>query len=278
MNIYSDSSHSTLKYLKDSKANIPNLLIITGDFNIYDSIWDSSFPYYSSISDNLIIITDSFNLDLSILTDQVPTRYSDTISESNSVIDLMFLQSGLIELNNHSIHPDWQLTSEHVLLTVSILIAETNINSSKLSIMKNSEEEALFIKDISSIIKNLDVSDISDIDKLENVVNTLASNTEHAWRKNFKLVNITRYSKSWWNEDCNWSLKSYRTSRTLEDWKIFKKTVKSSKWSFFDFKIQKIANKKQESWELMSWINKCKLSATKVIKYNDQLCLTIDTL
>ena len=180
MNIYSDSSHSTLKYLKDSKANIPNLLIITGDFNIYDSIWDSSFPYYSSISDNLIIITDSFNLDLSILTDQVPTRYSDTISESNSVIDLMFLQSGLIELNNHSIHPDWQLTSEHVLLTVSILIAETNINSSKLSIMKNSEEEALFIKDISSIIKNLDVSDISDIDKLENVVNTLASNTEHA--------------------------------------------------------------------------------------------------
>ena len=180
MNIYTDSSHSTLKYLKDSKANIPNLLIITGDFNIYDSIWDSSFPYYSSISDNLIIITDSFNLDLSILTDQVPTRYSDTISESNSVIDLMFLQSGLIELNNHSIHPDWQLTSEHVLLTVSILIAETNINSSKLSIMKNSEEEALFIKDISSIIKNLDVSDISDIDKLENVVNTLASNTEHA--------------------------------------------------------------------------------------------------
>ena len=46
--------------------------------------------------------------------------------------------------------------------------------------MKNSEEEALFIKNISSIIKNLDVSDISDIDKLENVVNTLASNTEHA--------------------------------------------------------------------------------------------------
>ena len=180
MNVYSDSSHSTLKYLKDSKANIPNLLIMTGDFNIYDSIWDSSFPHYSSISDNLIIITDSFNLDLSILTDQVPTRYSDTISESNSVIDLMFLQSGLIELNNHSIHPDWQLTSEHVPLTVSILIAETNINSSKLSIMKNSEEEALFIKDISSIIKNLDVSDISDIDKLENIVNTLASNTEHA--------------------------------------------------------------------------------------------------
>jgi len=63
--------------------------------------------------------------------------------------------------------------------------------------MKNSEEEALFIKNISSIIKNLDVSDISNIDKLENIVNTLASNTEHTWGKNSKLVNVTRYSKSW---------------------------------------------------------------------------------
>ena len=34
MNIYSDSSHSALKYLKNSEANIQNLLIMTGDFNI----------------------------------------------------------------------------------------------------------------------------------------------------------------------------------------------------------------------------------------------------
>jgi len=38
MNVYSDSSHSTLKYLKDTKVNVPNLLIMTGDFNIRDSI------------------------------------------------------------------------------------------------------------------------------------------------------------------------------------------------------------------------------------------------
>ena len=69
--------------------------------------------------------------------------------------------------------------------------------------MKNSKKEASFIKDVSSIIKNLDVSDMSDINKLENIVNIFASNTEHAWRKNSKLVNVTRHSKSWWNEDCN---------------------------------------------------------------------------
>ena len=38
MNIYSDSSHSTLKYFKNAKANIHNLLIMTGDFNIQNSL------------------------------------------------------------------------------------------------------------------------------------------------------------------------------------------------------------------------------------------------
>jgi len=107
MNVYSDSSHSALKYLKDTEVNILNLLIMTGDFNIRDSIWNPSFPHHSTISDDLIIIADSFNLDLSIPTNQVPTRYSDMVSKANSVINLMFLQSRSNELNNHSIHPEW---------------------------------------------------------------------------------------------------------------------------------------------------------------------------
>ena len=36
MNIYSDLSHSALKYLKDTEVNINNLLIMIGDFNIRD--------------------------------------------------------------------------------------------------------------------------------------------------------------------------------------------------------------------------------------------------
>jgi len=91
MNVYSDSFHSALKYLKDTEVNIDNVLVMTGNFNIRDSLWDISFPHHSSISDDLLIIVDSFNLTLSSPTNPCSTRYSDTEGISNSVLDLMFL-------------------------------------------------------------------------------------------------------------------------------------------------------------------------------------------
>ena len=91
LNIYSDSSHSALKYLKDTEANINNVVLMTGDFNIRDSLWDLTFPFHSSISNDLITLADSFNLAFSSLTNPCLTRYSDTLGKSNSVIDLMFL-------------------------------------------------------------------------------------------------------------------------------------------------------------------------------------------
>jgi len=36
LNIYSDSSQSALKYLKDTESSIHNVIIMTGDFNIRD--------------------------------------------------------------------------------------------------------------------------------------------------------------------------------------------------------------------------------------------------
>jgi len=220
MNVYSDSSHTALKYLKDAEVNISNLLIMTGDFNIRDSIWYSSFPHHSSFSDNLMIIVDSFNLKLLLSTNHVPTKYSNSDTRSNLVIDLMFLQSGSTEINTYSIHPDLCLSSDHAPLSVMIAIKEENIDSFKSSIAKNSEEEKNFIKDVLVAIKNIDISDLSDHSK------------------------ITKHSKSWWNDNCNRTLNKYRTTRNLENWKAFKSTVKSTKHIFFDDKIQEIANKK----------------------------------
>ena len=112
--------------------------------------------------------------------------------------------------------------------------------------------EENFIKDVSYIIKNIDVSDLPDSNKLEDTTNSLTLSLKNAWRMNSKQVNITGHSKSWWNEECSLVLSNYRLTRSLNNWKLFKSKVKSSKQSFFNLKIQEIANKKQGSWELMN--------------------------
>jgi len=81
-----------LKYLKNTEINICNILVMTGDFNIGDSDWDSSYPYHLVFSDTLLEITDYFDLKLSFFINQVPTRYADNPYDANLVINLMFFQ------------------------------------------------------------------------------------------------------------------------------------------------------------------------------------------
>ena len=197
INVYSDSSHSALKYLKNTEVNIQNILIMTRDFNIWGSLWDPSFPHHSSISDNLLIIANSFNLNLSIPINQILTKYSDNVNDSDSVINLMFLQCSSTELDNYSIYSKWCITSNHMPLTITIPIVEENINSRKRSIIKDSKEEEQFIKDITISIRNLDMTNLSDIPHLEKTMDNFANIIDKAWVKNSKITNVMKHSKSW---------------------------------------------------------------------------------
>ena len=244
MNIYSDSSYSALKYLKDTEVNHCNLLIMMGNFNIRDSLWDSFFSYHLSISDNLIILADSLDLSLSIPTNQVPTRYTDNTNKSNLTINLIFIQCNSPTLNNHSIYSEWCLSSNYAFLTITILISEEIVNIRKSNIKKGSDKETQFLKDAANIINNLNVSNLMNIHMLENIVNELIIKVEEVWNWNVKLTNIMRYSKSWWDNNCSRELEKYRISKSLEDRKFFCRTVKSIKRIFFNLKINKIANKK----------------------------------
>ena len=68
ISIYSDLSQAALKYLKDIKANINNVLIIVGDFNIRNSSQDLSFLYYSYhcdlLTDIVVLYLKSLRADL----------------------------------------------------------------------------------------------------------------------------------------------------------------------------------------------------------------------
>ena len=197
MNVYSDSSHTALKYLKDTEVNIDNIVLMTGNFNIRNSLWDSTFSFHSSLSDDLIIIMDSFNLALSTPTNPCPIRYSDTVGESNLVIDLMFLRYGFSELDQYSILPDSRLSSDHTLLSIVIPIFEEIILTLKLSLAPKSNQENTFIDDIISNFKTMNTSNIEDTEKLEWVVNQLGSIINQVWTKNAKKSKISKHSKQW---------------------------------------------------------------------------------
>ena len=79
--------------------------------------------------------------------------------------------------------PSWPIIKEHI--------------SSKSSIGKGSEEEEAFIKDVSWIFKNLNISNILDSTSLDNLVNDLTQQIKNAWDKHSKMVKIMKHSKSW---------------------------------------------------------------------------------
>ena len=101
LNVYLDNQQNALKYLKNTKVNLNNVLIMTEDFNIRDSDWNPSYSHYLSYSDILREIADNLNLDLSTPINPVSTQYVDNSQNSNLVIDLMFLYAKSERFNNH---------------------------------------------------------------------------------------------------------------------------------------------------------------------------------
>ena len=80
-----------LKYLKNTKVNIHNVLVMTEDFNIRDNNWNLSYSYHLVCNDVLLKVADFFNLKFSYSVNQVLTQYTDNLNNTNLVIDLMFI-------------------------------------------------------------------------------------------------------------------------------------------------------------------------------------------
>ena len=129
-----------------------------------------------------------------------------------------------------------------------------------------------------SNFSKLDISNIEDIDELDQIVNQLSIIVAQMWFKNAKKSRSSKHSKQWWSESCRNALSTYRLERSHKNWKSFKLAVKNAKQTFFDDKIHEIANKSQGPWELMNWVKKRKLPAIEAIKHNNRPCLTPKSL
>ena len=54
--------------------------------------------------------------------------------------------------------------------------------------------------------------------------------------------------------------------------------MKIVKQIFFDDNIQEIMLTNKKPWDLINWVNKCKLTATEAIKFNICSCNKLDDL
>lgn len=147
--------------------------------------------------DTLREITDSFDLELSMLIDQVPTQYMINSQDTNLVLDLMFLHANGEKFKNDSILTDLWGPSDYAPLLVHIVIKKEFIQEKKVTIVKNSEEEKEFINKLRNRIICIDMTNILNCKKLEEITWELASIIEELWYKCSKYVNITKYSKIW---------------------------------------------------------------------------------
>ena len=90
----------------------------------------------------------------------------------------MFLRLESLKHNNHTICPDWRLTSDHALLIVNIFIFDKNIQIRKRILVKNSEKEEFFIKELIEAIEGLNIENIQSKVFLEQIIQLFTSNTE----------------------------------------------------------------------------------------------------
>jgi len=251
---------------------------MTGNFNIRDNNWDPNYPYHSVHTEDLLTLAESLGLDLSLPTNPGPTRFADNPRDTNSVIDLAFINPNNSGFGQHSLHPELRRPLDHVPRIIEVSINETNIDNSFWSISKDSEEEKNFTKAIADGTLALDTSNIISKENLEVVVQQLASIFNEAWYSQAKKKRITKHSKEWWNQMCAESLNRYRNTGDIEHWREFKSNTRIAKKEFFDNKIYKIASSNKRPWNFMNWVKKKNLPTIESILYEGQPCNTLPDL
>jgi len=109
-----------------------------------------------------MFIADCLDLELASPINPGPTRFADNQHDSNSVLDLVFMNPNNSGFNKHILKSEIRLPSDHVPLFIEIGIKEENIDVTFQAIKKDSDEEKAFINDIIKGIKGMDSSNLKN--------------------------------------------------------------------------------------------------------------------
>jgi len=114
----------------------------------------------------------------------------------------------LEEIDN-LILPKSRSLSDYAPLTVDIFIIKKYIQDKWQTIIRNSKEEERFILELKNTIRNIDTTDLSSKELLEEIVYEYMRISDSIWYKFSENINITKCSKTWWNKECRINLNKY---------------------------------------------------------------------
>jgi len=127
---------------------------------------------------------------------QVLTWYSNNNNNnSNSVINLCFLCSNSIELNNHIIISELWYSFDYTPFIINIFIVEEFIQDKYHTIIKKQQRKKYFIVEFVNSIENINTTNISNKDNLECIVQEYSKISKKIWYKHSKYISITKHFK-----------------------------------------------------------------------------------
>ena len=98
----------------------------------------------------------------------------------------------------------------------------------------------MFVEEIISIFKNLDMSNITNKKCLKNMVNNLNLLVNWAWNKNVKQTRIIKHSKQWWTEELADSLTTTGYQEVWITGRNLRKLLRTPKGPFSTWRSKKL--------------------------------------
>jgi len=244
-NVYSDDQHTAIRLLYEQTIDWPQLFFMGGDFNCRHRSWDPRGPVSNVHADRLEAAASRLGLARGTPVVEGPTHFPYNPLLEPTVIDLVYVPEELSLRVHHSIRPDIGGSSDHAPLLTELLTPGFEVNKFKSYLKLDTPEYSSWMKDVSAVLAALgDGPPPSSPKEIDGVVQAMSTAFSKAWDTHADFVEVTRNSKKWWNGTCARTLATYRSSQLQEDWSEFRRTTCEAKRTFFDRRIQDIANKK----------------------------------
>ncbi|KAJ3563509.1 hypothetical protein NP233_g8900 [Leucocoprinus birnbaumii] len=215
-------------------------------------VWDTAVAHHWQSAQHLVDICSDLQVSWSR-----PVNHGNTLNPHNpelnsSVIDLVWTQPQSNAINLPGLDHDHKGTSDHVPIFILLPIVGADIHITCTVVPKGSNEEKVFLGDISISLETVNTMDLDTNNKIEAVANVVAEVFSGVWQHHAREVVITNCSKSWWDDKCNAAIKQYCEMQNPMDYMTFQWATRATKCKFFNEKIEEIASECQHPWDLMA--------------------------